>query len=112
MWSSSRLSPTRLSMTLTKTIIDKAEYIGDSATGERCVIWDGSLAGFGLRVYPAGKKSFILSYRYNGRKRLIIIGQYVLLTLEQARKEAKKYLVDVIQGDDPLLETKKEGACR
>lgn len=93
-------------MKLTKKAIDVATYSGNG--NDRHVIWDDALSGFGLRVYPTGKKAFILSYRHNGRKRMITIGQYGALTLDQAKKEAQKYLVDVIQGDDPLAEREKE----
>jgi hypothetical protein len=71
------------------------------------VIWD-DLSGFGLRIYPTEKKAFILSYRHNGRKWLITIGQYGVLTLDQARREAKKYMVDLIQKNDPLEAREKE----
>jgi integrase len=97
-------------MKITKKAIDASEYKGDAEKGDRHVIWDDDLSGFGVRIYPTGKKAFILSYRHNGRKRLITIGQYGALTLDQARKEARKYLVDVIQGDDPLAEREKERA--
>jgi integrase len=95
-------------MKLTKKLIDATVYSGSG--NDRQVIWDDDLSGFGLRVYPTGKKAFVLSYRHNGRKRMITIGQYGALTLKEAEKEAKKYLVDVIQGDDPLAEREKERA--
>lgn len=95
---------------LTKKMIDGVVYEGGAENNDRCVLWDAEISGFGLRIYPTGKKSFILSYRHNGRKRLITIGQYGAITLEQARIEAKKYHVDVIQGDDPLEERQRERA--
>jgi integrase len=95
---------------LTKKMIDAAVYEGDVLKGERCVLWDADLSGFGLRIYPTGKKSFILNYRHNGRMRLITIGQYGAITLEQARNEAKKHHVGIIQGNDPLEERQRERA--
>lgn len=95
---------------LTKKVIDSAKYDGDAKKNERCVIWDTELSGFGLRIYPGGKKSFILNYRHNGRKRLITIGQYGAITLDQARQEAKKHTVGIIQGSDPLDDRQKERA--
>lgn len=97
-------------MKLTKKKIDAAAYEGDAQKGERCVLWDPELSGFGLRIYPTGKKSFILNYRHNGRMRLITIGQYGAITLEQARNEAKKHHVGIIQGNDPLEERQRERA--
>ncbi len=46
---------------LTKRNIDDAHYEGDG--GSRDVRWDTSMPGFGLRVYPSGRKSLVLSYR-------------------------------------------------
>jgi hypothetical protein len=69
---------------LTKRTIDAATYTG---TGNaRCVLWDDDPPGFGLRIFPSGKRSFVLSYRVNNRKRLLTIGAYGALTLDQARK--------------------------
>ncbi|MGZ8094992.1 MAG: tyrosine-type recombinase/integrase [Methylosarcina sp.] len=95
---------------LTKKIIDAAVYEGNDQKGERCVLWDAELSGFGVRIYPTGKKSFILNYRHNGRMRLITIGQYGAITLDQARIEAKKYHVGIIQGTDPLEERQRARA--
>ena len=95
-------------MKLTKRVIDSAVYEGEN--NSRYVVWDDEVTGFGVRVYPNGKKSFILSYRHNGRKRLITLGKYGALTLDQARKEARKYVVETIKGDDPLAAREKERA--
>lgn len=95
-------------MKITKRVIDGASYEGSN--GSRFVLWDDEIKGFGLRIYPNGTKSFILSYRHNGRKRLITIGQYGALTLDQARKEAKKHVVETITGDDPLERRERERA--
>jgi integrase len=87
-------------MKLTKRAIDSFKYEGTS--GSRDVRWDEEVKGLGLRVYPSSKKSFVLSYRAQGRKRLITLGAYGTLTLEKARDEAKLKLGDLIRGKDPL----------
>ena len=76
-----------------------AVYEGDGKS--RYVMWDDNLKGFGLRVYPTGRKAFILSYRASGRKKLYTIGEYGVLTPQQARQEAQKLLAIVGQGEDP-----------
>ena len=30
--------------------------------------WDNEIKGFGVRLYKSGKKSFVLSYRFLGKK--------------------------------------------
>ncbi|NEX22167.1 site-specific integrase [Thiorhodococcus mannitoliphagus] len=94
-------------MKLTKRAIDAATYSGDG--NARCVLWDDEIPGFGVRIFPSGKRSFVLSYRTAGRKRLMTIGTYGVLTLDQARSQARAELAKVeTQGADPLAEREKE----
>jgi integrase len=86
---------------LTKRTIDAARYEGDG--NARCVLWDDEVPGFGCRVYPGGRKAFILSYRADGRKRLLTVGTYGVLTLDQARTAARSELAKVeVEGADPV----------
>jgi integrase len=67
---------------------------------DRSFFWDASLTNFGLMVTAAGHKSFVIQYRApEGSRRLTLKAG---LTLEQARKEARKYIGQVAQGRDPL----------
>lgn len=93
-------------MKLTKRAIDAATYNGkDNA---RCVLWDDEVPGFGLRIFPSGKRSFVLSYRVNNRKRMLTLGGYGALTLTEARKLARRELAKVETGErDPLEERQK-----
>ncbi|MEW6238075.1 MAG: tyrosine-type recombinase/integrase [Candidatus Omnitrophota bacterium] len=93
-------------MKLTKMICDKAEYKGKGKSGFFAV-WDDELKGFGLRVTPNGRKCFVVSYRFKGRKKIVSLGHYGVLTVEQARQKAREYLVQVSQGDDPAEEKAK-----
>lgn len=86
---------------LTKRFIDGLEYNAEAK--QRDVRWDSDISGFGIRIYPSGKKSFVLSYRQAGTKRLFTIGQYGNITLEQARILAQKKMGEVADGKDPLL---------
>jgi hypothetical protein len=91
---------------LTKRTIDAATYTGEN--NARCVLWDDDPPGFGLRLFPSGKRSFVLSYRVNNRKRLLTLGAYGALTLDQARKLARAELAKVETGNaDPLEERQK-----
>lgn len=67
----------------------------------QCVYWDVALEGFGLRVYPSGRRVYVCSYRVRRRKRLATLGRADVLTLDQARKKAIAYLGKVASHEDP-----------
>ena len=84
-------------MQLTKKVIDGFKFEGK----KQDIRWDSKLKGFCVRIYPSGKKSFVLSYRVNRRKHIVVIGRYGVFTLEQARKKAIKTLGEIQDGNDP-----------
>ena len=71
------------------------------------VRWDQAVTGLGLRIYPSGKKSFVLSYRSGGRKRLMVLGTFGVITIDEARRQASKKLVNARDGKDPLDEKRR-----
>jgi integrase len=71
--------------------------------------WDDEIPGFGLRVKPTGVRSFMVQYRNSGGiSRRITLGRFGVLTVEQARSQAKRVLAEVITGGDPATERSKE----
>ena len=69
-------------------------------------IWDSQLPGFGLRVKPSGRVTFIIQYR-NGNQstRRMTLGKYGVVTLDQARKKAAHLLSGVsLEKSDPSAE--------
>ena len=96
-------------MKLTKQFIDGCVYQGTK--GRRDVRCDELLPGFGVRIYPNGKKSFVLSYRINGRKRLMVLGNFGPMTLDEARNRARRHLVAIIDGHDPLEQRKSAASA-
>ena len=94
-------------MKLTKKLIDGFRYKGDGASQD--IRWDDQLPGFGIRIYPTDRKSFVLTYRAKGRKHIMTVGHFGILTLNQARDNAKEMLVRVNQGGNPLHDRKKAG---
>ncbi len=94
-------------MRLTKRAIDAATYTGTN--NARCVLWDDEVPGFGCRIFPSGRKGFVLSYRAAGRSRLLTIGTYGVLTLDQARTVARSELAKVeTEGADPVAAREQE----
>ena len=93
---------------LTIKALDKAP----AATPEEpagYILWDTEIPGFGCRVSPKGKKTFILYYRTSdGRRRRPRIGELGTVTVAQARGIAKKWLAEVALGGDPSNERKQK----
>lgn len=84
-------------MKLTKRVVDGAQ-----PGGKDVILWDDELRGFGLRIKPAGTKSYIVQYRDESRRtRRLTIGRSTLFTPEQARKEATRLLASVALGANP-----------
>lgn len=88
---------------LTKRFV---ETVGPQSKGH--VVWDDEFAGFGLRVYPSGKRSYIVQYRSRGRSRRYTIGLHGVWTPETARREAKALLGQVAHGGDPAEEREED----
>lgn len=81
---------------ITKRLVDSA-----TAQDKDYFIWDSEVAGFGLRVFRTGRKSYLIQYRNGGRTRRMTIGAHGVLTPDEARKEARSLLVDVAKGGNP-----------
>ncbi len=69
-------------------------------TGEQFTVWDADLKGFGVRVNARGSKAFVAYYRVNGRQRLVTLGRYGKLKVEQARRLAFKHISQALEGVD------------
>ena len=63
--------------------------------------WDADLPGFGVRIWPTGRKVYMAQYRSASRTRRVKLGTHGALTAEEARGLAKGILGDVAKGDDP-----------
>lgn len=89
---------------LTKRACEAAAATGSGWS----VVWDSEIRGFGLRVRGAGTRAFVVFYRTrDGRKRLHTVGRFPEMTVDQARQEARRLLVDAMQGGDPAGERQR-----
>ena len=75
---------------LTRSVVDDA-----AKAAKRYHVWDGQLAGLGLRVEPTGVKTFIAKYQADGggrtaTQRVVTIGRSGTLTADQLRKGSQR----------------------
>lgn len=85
---------------LTKKIVDGAEI-----RSKPYFIWCSDLPGFGVRIFPSGKRVYYADYRNTGgTRRRIRLGHHGKLTAEEARKLALRTHGDVLKGEDPAEE--------
>jgi hypothetical protein len=85
--------------TLTKRTVNAAE----AKKGEYFV-WCDKLAGFGLRVYPTGRKVYVAQVRVGKAIRRVKIGQHGPFTVDAARKQAETIIRAAAEGRDPQRE--------
>lgn len=86
---------------LTKRVVDSLP-----AADQVRIFYDSEVKGFGLRLTPAGVKTFIVEYRPGGggrgvAKRRFKLGAYGEITPDQARAMARDVLARVRMGGDP-----------
>lgn len=81
------------------------------AKSARYRVWDSEIQGFHVRVAPTGKKTFILTYRHKGVLKEYTIGKYGNLTIEEARRLAKKLSGQVADNIDVHAERKAQNAA-
>ncbi|WP_428492539.1 tyrosine-type recombinase/integrase [Rhodopila sp.] len=74
-------------------------------------IWCDELAGFGLRIYPSGKRGYLIQYRSKGRTRRVKLGVHGRVTCEQARKEAIGLFGQIARGEDPAEDREGQRAA-
>jgi integrase len=78
--------------------------------GKQVDYFDERMPGFGVRVSPSGRRSWIVLYRASGRLRRLTLGRYPYVSLADARAKAKLTIGEVIQGGDPAAE-KRVARC-
>jgi hypothetical protein len=81
-----------------------------AALTEPKVHFDSELKGFGVRVRPNGKKSWVIQYRCAGVPHRLKLGDVALLTPDEAREQARKMLAKATLGTDPADERKTDRA--
>ena len=88
-------------MKLTKANVDRLKL--PPGKGEM-IVFDETLAGFGLRVRAGGKRTWIAQYRLGSKQRRLTLGTVETLDADKARQRAKSALSKAHLGTDPQLE--------
>lgn len=84
---------------LTKRVVDAIE-----PQPTEFFLWDEGIPGFGLRVMPSGRKSFVVQFRAGRRARRMSLGPSTVLTCDQARTRAITIIAAVKNGEDPAAD--------
>ena len=74
------------------------------------IFWDRELAGFGVRVYPSGRKVYVVQSRARGGPKRVTLGTHGELTATQARKRAAQVIDRIKGGGDPIPPPAQAGA--
>ena len=88
--------PRRSTLTLSGRAVDSL-----SASEKDAIFWDRELAGFGVRVYPSGRKVYVVQSRAQGAPRRVTLGSHGALTATQARLRAAQVIDRIKRGEEP-----------
>ena len=94
-----------------RALTDKTlKALKPAPVGGRYEIMDAVVPGLGVRVTPKGQRSFILVARYPGSANPTrrTLGEYGVLTLEQARTKARRWLELLTKAIDPKDEEEQK----
>ena len=74
-----------------------------SAADRDVIFWDRELAGFGVRVYPSGRKVYVVQSRAGGSPRRVNLGTHGEITATQARLRAAQVIDRIKRGEEPAV---------
>ena len=78
---------------------------------EAWTLWDADIKGFGVRVTPAGTKSYLLMYRAGGRLRRWTFGRVAEMSLTDARHIARKEMALIRLGRGDPARNRQEASA-
>ena len=78
----------------------------EALTAEKdTVFWDSELLGFGVRVYPTGRKVYVVQTRAGGRNgKRVTVGRHGVISAEEARRRAALIVARIKAGEAPVPE--------
>ena len=90
-------------MNITKCFVEKLKLPPTSMKQKN--YYDNSMKGFGIRITSNGVRSFFIEKYANNKVYRATLGQYPILSTENARKKAQDYLGKIAMGINPQEET-------
>ncbi|MXW91644.1 MAG: DUF4102 domain-containing protein [Rhodospirillaceae bacterium] len=85
--------------TISRRTVERLEAEKDT------VYWDSELLGFGVRVYPTGRKVYVVQTRADGKDgKRVTVGRHGVITAEEARRRAAHIVSRIKAGEDPIPE--------
>ena len=97
--------PRRSELTLSGRAVE-----GLSVEGGDRIFWDRELPGFGVRVYPSGRKVYVVQSRGQGAPKRVTLGPHGELTTTQARLRAAQVIDRIKRGEEPIAPPAQAGA--
>ena len=85
--------------TISRRTVDRLKADRDT------VFWDSELLGFGVRVYPTGRKVYVVQTRAGGRDgKRVTVGRHGVISPEEARRRAALIVARIKAGEAPIPE--------
>lgn len=86
---------------LKRILAEELARIVPGDAGKRRTRFDYVLPGFGERIHPSGRKSYVLQRTMGGKQRLITIGDAAILTERIAKDVARRLILRIELGQNP-----------
>ncbi|MBL4805272.1 MAG: site-specific integrase [Erythrobacter sp.] len=93
---------------LKRILAEELARIVPGDAGKRRTRFDYVLPGFGERIHPSGRKSYVLQRTMGGKQRLITIGDAAILTERIAKDVARRLILRIELGQN-LADRKRRG---
>ena len=69
------------------------------------VFWDSELLGFGVRVYPTGRKVYVVQTRADSKDgKRVTVGRHGVISQEEARRRTALIVARIKAGEEPIPE--------
>ncbi len=92
---------------LKRILAEELARVVPGEAGKRRSKFDYVLPGFGERIHPSGRKSYVLQRTMGGKQRLITIGDAAILTERIAQDVARRLILRVELGQNPAEEKQR-----